>query len=118
MTQLANIPLIPRGGFFENPAALNPRLSPDASWLFWLAPFDGVMNLWVAPCDDLAKARALTRQTARPIFVEHWFARTNAHVLFRKDKDDDENFHLWCSLRCFTRPPTWTSMFVVARIER
>jgi acylaminoacyl-peptidase len=37
----------------------------------------------------------LTRQTDRPIF-QHSFARTNAHVLFRKDKDGDENFNLWC----------------------
>jgi hypothetical protein len=45
--------------------------------------------------DDLTKARPLTRQADRPILA-HWFARTNAHVLFHKDKDGDENFNLWC----------------------
>jgi dipeptidyl aminopeptidase/acylaminoacyl peptidase len=88
-------PLIPRKMFFENANALYPRLSPDGRWLAWIAAVDGVMNVWVAPRDDLTKARPLTRQTDRPIF-EHWFARTNAHVLFRKDKDGDENFNLWC----------------------
>jgi acylaminoacyl-peptidase len=88
------IPLIPRQTFFENANALNPRLSPDGLWLTWIAAADGVMNVWVAPRDDLAKARPLTRQTDRPIFA-HWFARTNAHVLFLKDKDGDENFNLW-----------------------
>ena len=68
---------------------------PDGLWLAWLADVDGVMNVWAAPRDDLAKARPLTRQTERPIFAQ-WFARTNAHVLFLKDKDGDENFNLWC----------------------
>ena len=90
-----NIPLIPRKTFFENPNAFNPRLSPDGHWLAWIAAVEGVMNVWVAPRSDLTKARPLTRQTDRPIF-QHAFARTNAHVLFRKDKDGDENFNLWC----------------------
>ena len=87
--------LIPRKTFFENAHALNPRLSPDGRWLSWIAGFDGVMNVWLAPRDDLTKAQPLTRQTDRPIFA-HWFARSNAHVLFLKDKDGDENFNLWC----------------------
>jgi dipeptidyl aminopeptidase/acylaminoacyl peptidase len=95
MTDSTSIPLIPRKTLFENAHALNPRLSPDGRWLAWIAAVDGVMNVWAAPRDDLSKARPLTRQTERPIF-EHLFARTNAHVLFRKDRDGDENFHLWC----------------------
>lgn len=77
----ATVPLIPRKTFFENAYALNPKLSPDRRWLSWLAAVDGVMNVWVAPREDLSKARPLTRQTERPIF-QHWFARTNAHILF------------------------------------
>jgi hypothetical protein len=91
----AGTPLIPRKSFFENANALNPKLSPDGHWFSWIAAFDDVMNVWVAPRDDLTKVRPLTRQTDRPIF-EHGFARTNAHVLFRKDKGGDENFNLWC----------------------
>ena len=90
-----DIPLIPRKTFFENANALNPKLSPDGRWLAWIAAVDDVMNIWVAPRDDLTKARPLTRQTDRPIFA-HWFARTNAHVLYWKDTEGDENFNLWC----------------------
>jgi dipeptidyl aminopeptidase/acylaminoacyl peptidase len=89
------VPLIPRKIFFENANALSPRLSPDGRWIAWIAAFNGVMNVWVAPRDDLTKARPVTRQTDRPIFA-HFFARTNADVLFLKDKDGDENFNLWC----------------------
>jgi dipeptidyl aminopeptidase/acylaminoacyl peptidase len=90
-----SIPLIPRKTFFGNANALNPQLSPDGRWLAWIAPAHGVMNVWVAPRHDVTKARPLTRQTDRPI-LEPLFARTNAHVLFSKDKDGDENFNLWC----------------------
>jgi dipeptidyl aminopeptidase/acylaminoacyl peptidase len=95
MTSDTGVPLIPRKTFFENAKALDPRLSPDGQWIAWIAAYDGVMNVWVAPRDDLTKARPLSRQTDRPIFG-HWFARTSKHVLFRKDKDGDENFNLWC----------------------
>jgi acylaminoacyl-peptidase len=94
MLQGASIPLIPRRALFGNADALDPRLSPDGRWLAWLAAADGVMNVWAAPRDDPSKARALTRQTDRPIFM-HWFARTNEHVLFSKDRDGDENYNLW-----------------------
>jgi acylaminoacyl-peptidase len=60
-----------------------------------MAAVEGVMNVWVAPRADIREARPLTRQTERPVFM-HAFARTNAHVLFLKDKDGDENFNLWC----------------------
>src|ERR1700692_4292881 len=94
-TRMLGTPLIPRKTFFENANALNPQISPDGRWLAWIAAADGVMNVWVAPRDDLARARPLTRQTERPTFA-HAFARTNAHVLFQRDKDGDENFNLWC----------------------
>jgi dipeptidyl aminopeptidase/acylaminoacyl peptidase len=96
MANESRIPLIPRRTFFENANALSPRISPDGGWLAWLADAEGVMNVWVAPRDNLTSARPLTRQTERPISA-HWFARTNAHVLFLKDKDGDENFNLWCA---------------------
>jgi dipeptidyl aminopeptidase/acylaminoacyl peptidase len=88
-------PLIPHKTLFENPEALRPRLSPNGDWIAWIAGVDGVMNVWLAPRNDLTKRRPLTRHTDRPIFV-HWFARTNAHVLYFKDTNGDENYNLWC----------------------
>ena len=75
---------IPRKTFFENANALNPRLSPDGHWLAWIAAFDRVMNVWLAPRDDLTKTRPLTRQTDRPIFA-HWFARNRSVVRTTSD---------------------------------
>ncbi len=88
-------PMIPRQTFFENAACLDPRLSPDGQWISYLSAVDGVMNVWLAPRRDVSEARPLTRQVERPVW-DHWFARTNAHVLFRRDTNGDENFHVWC----------------------
>jgi hypothetical protein len=88
MFDRTGVPLIPRKTFFENANAVNPKLSPDGRWLAWIAAVEGIMNVWVAPSNDLTKSRTLTRQADRPI-SELWFARTSAHVLFLKDKGGD-----------------------------
>lgn len=95
MTAIADVPLIPRKTLFGNPSRLEPHISPDGQWLSWLAPVDGVMNVWLAPAANPGDARPLTRQKERPIQF-HWFARTSAHVLYGRDTGGDENFHLWC----------------------
>ncbi|HLQ94085.1 MAG TPA: hypothetical protein VK148_29040 [Xanthobacteraceae bacterium] len=37
----SGVPIIPRKHLFENPAYLNPRISPDGRWLSWVAAVDG-----------------------------------------------------------------------------
>jgi len=86
------LPLIPRAIIFGNPSRLMPRVSPDGAWLTWLAPFEGVLNVWLAPADDLAAAEPLTRRKGRPIAWQDW-AWDGRHVLFMCDQDGDEN---WC----------------------
>ena len=41
--------LIPLTVLFGNPERVSPRLSPDGSQLAWIAPHDGVLNVWLAP---------------------------------------------------------------------
>ncbi|MGE0626462.1 MAG: alpha/beta fold hydrolase [Hyphomicrobiaceae bacterium] len=96
MTNIDTVPLIPRRILFGNPSRVAPSLSRDGKWLSWLAPRDGVLNIWLAPVGEIDAARPLTAETARPIAF-HTFARTNQHVLYFKDNAGDENFHLWCA---------------------
>lgn len=96
MTSIGTIPLISRKTLFGNPSRVSPSLSRDGKWLSWLAPRDGVMNVWLAPIGILDEARPLTNARDRPIPYQS-IANTNAHVLFIQDKAGDENFHLWCS---------------------
>jgi hypothetical protein len=42
------------------------------SGLTWLAPFEGVLNDWLAPADQIAEATPLTRLKGRPIAWQDW----------------------------------------------
>jgi dipeptidyl aminopeptidase/acylaminoacyl peptidase len=87
-------PLIERTKLFGNPSRSQGRISPDGKWLSWLAPKDGVMNIWIAPVAEPTKARALTAETTRPIRAYFW-SPNSALVLFINDKGGDENFLLY-----------------------
>jgi len=96
MAAPSDFPLISRKTLFGNASRLEPKLSPDGRWLAWLAPVEGVMNVWIAPVDAPDAARPLTREKGRPIPF-HLFARTSGHILYGRDTGGDENFHLWCA---------------------
>jgi len=88
------VPLIERSKLFGNPTRAQGRLSPDGRWLSWLAPRDGVMNLWLAPADKLDDARPMTAERARPIGQYLWAPDSSA-LLYVQDKGGDENFLLY-----------------------
>jgi len=48
------VELIPRKVLFGNPERVSPRLSPDGTRLAWIAPNDGVLNVWLAPVSPRA----------------------------------------------------------------
>jgi acylaminoacyl-peptidase len=89
---MTGVPLIPRAVLFGNPQRFQPRLSPDGQWMTWLAPFEGVLNIWLAPADRIADAQPLTRRKGRPIAWQDW-SWDGRHILFTSDHDGDEN---WC----------------------
>ncbi len=86
--------LIPRKVLFGNPDKASPKLSPDGTRISYLAPDDGVLNVWVASTTDLSTAKPVTRDRGRGIRVYHW-AYTSRHVLYIQDKDGDENWHVY-----------------------
>ncbi len=88
------IPLIERAKLFGNPSRAQGLVSPDGRWLSWLAPREGVLNIWVAPSNAPEKARALTAETTRPI-RQHFWAPDSSMILFVNDRGGDEDFHLY-----------------------
>jgi len=92
--QPAGVALIPRADIFGNPTKTQGQLSPDGKWVSWIAPRDGVLNIWVAPVGDPSKARPLTEEKVRPI-RQHFWARNSKVVLFINDRGGDENFLLY-----------------------
>ena len=88
--------LIPRSVLFGNPDRASVTVSPDGTKLAYLAPLDGVLNVWVAPVDAPEKARAVTHDTGRGVRIYFW-AYTNDHILFLQDAGGDENWRAYCA---------------------
>ena len=88
------IPLIPRKILFGNPDRASVQLSPDGEQIAWLAPRDGVLNVWVAARLQPEAARPVTQDTGRGIRFYTW-AYTNRHILFIQDKNGDENWRVY-----------------------
>jgi dipeptidyl aminopeptidase/acylaminoacyl peptidase len=86
--------LIPRKVLFGNPERTAPFLSPDGTKIAFTAAVDGVMNLWVAPVDDIAAAKPVTQEKRRPIMKYFW-ARNGDYLLYMQDQAGNENFHLY-----------------------
>jgi dipeptidyl aminopeptidase/acylaminoacyl peptidase len=53
-----------------------------------------VLNVWVAPRDDLAAARPVTHETGRGLPFYLW-SHTNQHIVFIQDKGGDENWRIY-----------------------
>src|SRR4051812_279740 len=94
IAQIPAVPLIERAKLFGNPSRTAGRISPDGKWLAWIAPRDGVLNIWIAPTGDPAAAKPLTTEKTRPIRTYYW-APDAKSVLFINDKGGDENFLLY-----------------------
>ena len=92
------VDLIPRDVLFGNPERVSPQLSPDGTKLAWIAPRDGVLNVWVAPVGsagvDWDAAAVVTDDTDRGIRSFAW-ARDGRHLLYLQDTGGDENWRLY-----------------------
>ncbi|MEZ5500790.1 MAG: S9 family peptidase [Steroidobacteraceae bacterium] len=87
-------PLIARTALFGNPDRTQARLSPDGAYISYLAPKDGVLNVFVAPSNDISAARAITDDRKRGI-RQHFWSFDNQHVLYLQDEGGDENWRLY-----------------------
>jgi dipeptidyl aminopeptidase/acylaminoacyl peptidase len=89
--------LIPRRVLFGNPERVSPHISPDGTRLAWIAPHEGVLNVWVAPVGgdgvDWAAAQVVTEDTDRGIRTFAW-AHDGRHLLYLQDTGGDENWRL------------------------
>lgn len=86
--------LIPRRKLFDNPTFFGAKLSPDGRLLSWLAPVDGVLNVWVSPADSIAAGQPVTRTKGRPINWQAW-SPDGRYIMFLNDENGDENQHLF-----------------------
>jgi dipeptidyl aminopeptidase/acylaminoacyl peptidase len=88
-----DFPVIPRAHLFGNPSKASTQISPDGRLLSWLAPMDGVLNVWVAPVEALHEAQPVTNDRNRGIRMHRW-TYDGRHLVYMQDRDGDENFHI------------------------
>ncbi|MET8867764.1 S9 family peptidase [Nonomuraea sp. NPDC004580] len=86
--------LIPRSLLFGNPAYLAPALSPDGTRLRFLAPDDGVLNVWAGPADAPDQARPVTKDRGRGI-RSAGFCHDDRTLYYLQDRDGDESWRLY-----------------------
>ncbi len=84
--------LIPRAVLFGNPEKIAVRLSPNGENMSYIAPHNGVLNIFLSkPGSD---AQPITNDTHRGIRSYFW-SYDNKHVIYQQDKNGDENHHLF-----------------------
>ncbi len=101
---------IPLEDFFRNSEQTAFQLSPDGTYLSYMAPYADRMNVFVRKVSDTsAPALRLTSETDRSVAGYMW--ADNGRILFMKDTDGDENYQLYgvntdgTDLRAYTAFP-------------
>lgn len=85
--------LIPREVLFGNPVRANPSLSPDGARLAYLAPVDGVLNIWIRSLGQ-ADDRPITADRGRGVMAYFW-APNGDQILYIQDLNGDENWRVY-----------------------
>ena len=88
--------LISRDVLFGNPDRASVQISPDGSKLSFLAPVDGVLNVWVGPVDNPDAAEPVTNDTGRGVRTYFW-SFTNQHIVYVQDQGGDENWRVYAT---------------------
>lgn len=105
--------MIPREELFGLPARISPQISPDGRFVSFIAPLNGVLNIWVqqrvapafAPLRGMRRLRVggaqqggvprpLTHDKGRGIHYYGWLP-DGEHILFLQDEGGNENWHLY-----------------------
>ncbi len=84
---------IPLETLFGNPERTMPRLSPDGSRLAYLAPDEGVLNVWMGPVGE-SSFEPVTSDRDRGIRSYFW-GHDNRSMFYVQDTGGDENWHLF-----------------------
>jgi len=93
-TLAGQTPLIPRQVLFGNPDKAQTRISPDGQYISYLAPVDGVLNVWVAPVGQIEQARPVTSDKTRGI-IQHRWSYSPGILVYLQDQGGDENFQVY-----------------------
>jgi len=85
-------PLVDRGLFFDDPAVTDIEISPNGRLFAYRAPFDGQLQLWLSRVH--LGVDSAVRVSDGPA-EEFFWTRDSESLLFLRDENGDENFHLF-----------------------
>ncbi len=86
--------LISRKVLFGNPDKMQIKISYDGRHISYIAPLNGVLNIWIAPRDNVKNAKPITHDKKRGI-RNHLWAYDNKHILYSIDGYGDENYRIY-----------------------
>jgi dipeptidyl aminopeptidase/acylaminoacyl peptidase len=83
---------IPLEVLLGNPDKAGPQISPDGQRLTYIAPLEGVLNLWLGTVGGAFEP--ITHDTDRGIRAYTW-CHNNRHLIYLQDRGGDENWHVY-----------------------
>ena len=86
-------PLIPRSVLFGNAEKSRARISPNGKLLAYLAPKNGVLNVWVRTIGQ-ADDHQVTNDEQRGIPYFAW-QEDSEHILYGQDSNGNEKWHIY-----------------------
>ncbi|QHW29539.1 S9 family peptidase [Paenibacillus rhizovicinus] len=89
----SEVRLIPREILFGNTDKTQTQLSPDGAYISYLAPVEGVQNIWIWPIGGHAR-EPVTYDRERGIRWYFW-GYDSKHLLYLQDAGGNENWRLY-----------------------
>lgn len=89
---LPSIMMIPRAILFADPHRTQVKISPCGLYVSYLANNCNVLNLWIAPVEQMSAARAVT-YISDPI-RDYWWMPSSKGIIYTYDRHGDENWQL------------------------
>src|SRR5271169_6757135 len=90
---MTEVKLIPLDMLLGHPERAAPQISPDGTRLSYVAPLDGVLNVFVGDV-GAGNEKPVTHDTGRGIQGYFW-THDNRHIMYGRDKDGSENYRLY-----------------------
>ncbi len=114
--------LIPRSILFGNPERAAPSISPDGKSIAFIAPLNGVLNIFTQDLEGDSKKEPITNDTHRGIRDFFW-AYDSRSLFYMQDTDGNEDWRIY-SIDCATKeavcltPELGVSASVVAYMKQ
>lgn len=84
--------LIDREILFGNPQKIMVQISPNGQYISYIAPYKGVVNIWITSTDKKFNDKVVTYDNTRGIRSYFW-SKNSEYIIYIQDTKGDEN---WC----------------------